>query len=48
MDGLVIDDVSMVFTLPNGSQVHALRNVSLHLKPGEHGVLPDEEGSFVD
>ena len=35
MDGLVIDDVSMVFTLPNGSQVHALRNVSLHLKPGE-------------
>ena len=35
MDGLVIDDVSMVFTLPNGGEVHALENVSLHLKPGE-------------
>ena len=35
MDGLVLDDVSMVFTLPNGGEVHALENVSLHLKPGE-------------
>ena len=35
MDGLVVDDVSMVFTLPDGNQVHALRDVSLHLKPGE-------------
>ena len=35
MDGLVIDDVSMVFTLPNGGKVHALQDVSLQLKPGE-------------
>ena len=35
MDGLVIDDVSMVFTLPNGGEVHALEDISLHLKPGE-------------
>ena len=35
MDGLVIDNVSMVFTLPNGGKVHALQDVSLHLKPGE-------------
>ena len=35
MDGLVIDNVSMVFTLPNGGEVHALEDVSLHLKPGE-------------
>jgi len=35
MDGLVIDDVSMVFTLPTGGEVHALEHVSLHLKPGE-------------
>ena len=35
MDGLVIDNVSMVFTLPNGGKVHALEDVSLHLKPGE-------------
>ncbi|MDE0344312.1 MAG: ABC transporter ATP-binding protein, partial [Boseongicola sp.] len=34
MDGLVIDNVSMVFTLPNGGKVHALEDVSLHLKPG--------------
>ena len=35
MDGLVIDNVSMVFTLPTGGEVHALEHVSLHLKPGE-------------
>ena len=35
MDGLSIDDVSMVFTLPNGGEVHALEDVSLYLKPGE-------------
>ena len=35
MDGLVIDNVSMVFTLPNGGKVHALQDVALHLKPGE-------------
>ena len=35
MDGPVIDDVSMVFTLPNGGELHALENISLHLKPGE-------------
>ena len=35
MKGLVIDDVSMIFTVPGGAPVHALQNVSLHLKPGE-------------
>ena len=35
MEGLVVEDVSMVFTLANGEQVHALEDVSLHLKPGE-------------
>ncbi|MCY4549347.1 MAG: ABC transporter ATP-binding protein [Defluviicoccus sp.] len=35
MEGLVIENVSMVFTLANGGQVHALEDVSLHLKPGE-------------
>ena len=35
MDGLVVDDVSMTFTLPSGGEIHALKNVSLHLKPGE-------------
>ena len=35
MNGLVIDDVSMIFTLPDGGEVHALQNVSLHLEPGE-------------
>ena len=34
-DGLVVDDVSMVFTLSGGGSVHALQNVSMHLKPGE-------------
>ncbi len=35
MDGLLIDDVSMIFTLPGGGSVQALKNVSMHLKPGE-------------
>ena len=35
MEGLVIEDVSMVFTLANGGEVHALEDVSLHLKSGE-------------
>ncbi len=35
MSGLVIDDVSMVFTLPTGGSVHALKNVSFSLAPGE-------------
>ena len=34
-DGLVIDDVSMVFTLPGGGSVHALSHVSMELKSGE-------------
>ncbi len=34
-NGLVVDDVSMVFTLPGGGSVHALNNVSLDLKSGE-------------
>ena len=35
MDGIVVDNVSMVFTLPNGGRVHALEDVSLHLNPGQ-------------
>ncbi|PSL20548.1 ABC transporter ATP-binding protein [Shimia abyssi] len=35
MSGLSIENISMRFDLPNGSSVQALKNVSLHLKPGE-------------
>ncbi len=35
MDGLVIDDISMRFELPNGSHVQALQNVSLNIASGE-------------
>ncbi len=35
MTGLVIDDISMRFDLPNGSTVQALQNISLTLEPGE-------------
>ena len=35
MSGLMIDDVSMRFDLPNGSAVQALKNVSLNLSAGE-------------
>ncbi len=35
MSGLVIDNVSMRFDLPNGSSVQALKNVSLELAEGE-------------
>jgi taurine transport system ATP-binding protein len=35
MAGIVIDGISMVFTLPNGGDVHALNNVSLDLAQGE-------------
>ena len=35
MKALSIDQVSMVFTVPGGDPVHALREVSLHLEPGE-------------
>jgi taurine transport system ATP-binding protein len=35
MDGLIIDDVSMIFTLPAGGTVQALKNVSMNIKPGE-------------
>jgi taurine transport system ATP-binding protein len=34
-DGLVVDNVSMVFTLPGGGSVHALNNVSMNLRSGE-------------
>ena len=33
--GLSIQDLSMVFTVPGGSDVHALSNVNLDLAPGE-------------
>lgn len=35
MTGLVIDNISMRFDLPGGGTVQALKNVSLHLQPGE-------------
>ena len=35
MTGLVIDDVSMRFDLPNGDHVQALQNVSLEIQKGE-------------
>jgi len=35
MSGLVIDNISMRFDLPNGSHVQALQDVTLDIKPGE-------------
>ena len=35
MSGLSIENISMRFDLPNGSSVQALKDVSLHLSPGE-------------
>ncbi|MGD1925621.1 MAG: taurine ABC transporter ATP-binding protein [Paracoccaceae bacterium] len=35
MSGLLIDDISMRFDLPNGEAVQALKNVSLDIKEGE-------------
>lgn len=35
MSGLVIDDVSMTFELPNGGKVEALKNINLQIKEGE-------------
>ncbi len=35
MKRLVVDDVSMVFTVPDSAPIHALQNVSLELEPGE-------------
>lgn len=35
MQGLEVDDVSMVFALPGGGSVHALKDVSLRVRPGE-------------
>ena len=35
MSGLVIDDVSMRFDLPNGAVVHALKNINLEINEGE-------------
>jgi len=35
MKGLKVNDVSMIFTLSGGAEVHALENVSLELEPGE-------------
>ncbi|MDA7427336.1 ABC transporter ATP-binding protein [Primorskyibacter aestuariivivens] len=35
MSGLLIDDISMRFDLPNGGHVQALKNVTLDIKSGE-------------
>lgn len=35
MSGLIINDVSMTFTLPGGGSVEALKNINLNIKEGE-------------
>ncbi len=35
MSGLVMDDVSMTFELPDGGKVEALKNINLNIKEGE-------------
>lgn len=35
MSGLIINDVSMTFTLPDGGSVEALKNINLNIKEGE-------------
>jgi len=35
MSGLILDNISMRFDLPNGSSVQALKNVSMDIKAGE-------------
>ncbi|MEM9329813.1 MAG: ABC transporter ATP-binding protein, partial [Pseudomonadota bacterium] len=35
MSGLLIDDVSMTFELPDGGKVEALKNINLNIKNGE-------------
>ncbi|MGI9507042.1 MAG: ABC transporter ATP-binding protein, partial [Geminicoccaceae bacterium] len=35
MRGLTVDNVSMIYDLPNGGSVEALRNVSFSLDPGD-------------
>ena len=35
MTGLLIDDISMRFDLPNGDAVQALKNVTLDIREGE-------------
>lgn len=35
MTGIIIDKISMVFTLPDGGDVHALNKVSLNIEPGQ-------------
>lgn len=35
MNGLIIDDVSMTFELPDGGKVEALKNINLNIKEGE-------------
>ncbi len=35
MSGLIIDDISMTFELPDGGQVEALKNINLDIKEGE-------------
>ena len=35
MSGLIIDDISMTFELPDGGKVEALKNINLNIKEGE-------------
>ena len=46
MSGLLIDNISMRFDLPNGGSVQALKNVTLDIKSGEllRGLGPSGSG----
>ena len=34
-EGIVLEDISMIYQLTNGEEIHALSNISLTIKPGE-------------
>ena len=34
-EGIVLEDISMIYQLTNGEEIHALSDISLTIKPGE-------------
>ena len=44
MSGLALENVGMIYELPDGGEVEALRGVSLHLDPGEMMTLLGPSG----